>query len=90
MTNNKLRNAIGHYNFEYAQFTQTRKYYPNPNPKDKSEHASQYLLEMENEMVHMFQAVSEISEFLYRLRELEIDFNDTINISICKELYKRR
>lgn len=88
MTNNKLRNAIGHYNFEYDQFTQTITYYPNP--KDKSKHASQYLLEMENEMVHMFQAVLEISEFLYRLRELEIDFDDTNNISIFKREYQNK
>ena len=43
-----------------------------PNPKDRTKKKTEYLLEFENEAMRMFQAILGVSEYLYRLRELEL------------------
>ena len=42
------------------------------NPKDRTKKKTEYLLEFENEAMCMFQAILGVSEYLYRLRELEL------------------
>lgn len=68
--NSKLRNAIGHNDVEYNTIIQQMTYIPDP--KDRSKQATAYLLEFENEAIHMIQAIIVISEYLYRLREIEL------------------
>lgn len=68
--NSKLRNAIGHNDVEYNTITQQITYIPNP--KDRSKQLTKYLLEFENEAIHLIQAIIVISEYLYRLREIEL------------------
>lgn len=71
--NSKLRNAIGHNDIDYDPVMQKITYVPNPRDRSKKETA--YLLEFESEAVHLFQAVLVVSEYLYRLRELELIMN---------------
>ena len=66
----KLRNAIGHNDVEYNSITQQITYLPNP--KDRSKQQTKYLLEFENEAIHLIQAIIVISEYLYRLREIDL------------------
>lgn len=73
IVNPKLRNAIGHNDVEYDTASQLITYIPNP--KDRIKKKTEYLLEFENEAVHMFQGVLAISEYIYRLRELELMFD---------------
>jgi hypothetical protein len=68
--NSKLRNAIGHNDVEYNTITQQITYIPDP--KDRSKQLTKYLLEFENEAIHLVQAIIVISEYLYRLREIEL------------------
>ena len=76
IVNPKLRNAIGHNDVEYDTVSQLITYIPNP--KDRTKKKTEYLLEFENEAIHMFQGVLAISEYIYRLRELELIFDDKI------------
>lgn len=68
--NSKLRNAIGHNDVSYDTITQQITYIPNP--KDRSKKETAYLLEFENEAVRLFQAILVISEYLYRIREVDL------------------
>ena len=68
--NQKLRNAIGHNDVEYETSTQKIIYIPDPRKREKK--LSEYLLEFEIEALSMFKTVLVISEYLYRLRELEL------------------
>lgn len=68
--NQKLRNAIGHNDVEYDTSHQSIIYIPDPKKRDKK--LKEYLLEFEIEALSMFQAILVISEYLYRLRELEL------------------
>jgi len=68
--NSKLRNAIGHNDVEYNTITQQITYIPNP--RDRSKQQTKYLLEFENEAIHLVQAIIVISEYLYRLREIDL------------------
>lgn len=70
MLNSKLRNAIGHNDVEYDAISQEITYTPDPRERAKQERT--YLLEFENEAVHVFQAITVISEYLYRLKEIEM------------------
>lgn len=70
IVNSKLRNAIGHNDVSYNTITQQITYIPNP--KDRSKKETSYLLEFENEAVRLFQAILVISEYLYRLREVDL------------------
>lgn len=74
--NRKLRNAIGHNDVEYDAVSQKITYVPDPRDRSKKETA--YLLEFENEAIHLFQAVTVISEYLYRLREMELAENGNV------------
>lgn len=68
--NTDLRNAIGHNDFKYNTVTQEIVYLPDP--ADRSREETAFLLEFENEAVHLFQAITVICEYLYRLREFEL------------------
>ena len=68
--NSNLRNAIGHNDIEYDTVSQKITYTPNPGNRAKQE--TTYLLEFENEVVHLFQAITVIAEYLYKLREFEL------------------
>lgn len=68
--NSKLRNAIGHNDVNYNTITQQITYIPNP--KDRTKKETTYLLQFENEAVHLFQALLVISEYLYRIREIDL------------------
>lgn len=70
LVNSKLRNAIGHNDVEYNTISQQITYIPNP--KDRTKQQTEYLLEFENEAIHIFQAIVVVSEYLYRLREIEL------------------
>ena len=53
-----------------------------PNPKDRTKKKTEYLLEFENEAMRMFQAILGVSEYLYRLRELELMYDGKIPIMV--------
>lgn len=74
--NSELRNAIGHNDVMYDTVSQEIIFTPNPSDRTKQEKT--YLLEFENETVHLFQAITVISEYLYRLREVEMIKNGHI------------
>lgn len=76
--NVKLRNAIGHNDVEYDTASQLITYIPDP--KNRANKRTEYLLEFESEAVHMFQGLLTISEYLYRLRELEMMHNGNISL----------
>lgn len=78
IANSKLRNAIGHNDVEYDTVSQLITYIPNP--KDRRKKKYEYLLEFENQTIHMFQAILTISEYLYRIRELELMFKGNVPI----------
>ncbi len=80
VVNAKLRNAIGHNDVEYDSAKQLITYIPNP--KDRAKKKTEYLLEFENEAMHMFQAILGVSEYLYRLRELEPMYEGKIPIMV--------
>ena len=80
LVNAKLRNAIGHNDVEYNSVDQLITYIPNP--KDRTKKKTEYLLQFENEAMHMFQAILGISEYLYRLRELELMHDGKIPIMV--------
>ena len=80
LVNVKLRNAIGHNDVEYNSVDQLITYIPNP--KDRTKKKTEYLLEFENEAMHMFQAILGVSEYLYRLRELELMYDGKIPIMV--------
>ncbi len=73
VVNAKLRNAIGHNDVKYDAVSQMITYIPDP--KDRTKKKTEYLLEFENEAIHMFQAILVVSECLYRLRELSLIYN---------------
>ena len=68
--NTNLRNAIGHNDYKYNTVTQEITYLPNPSDRSRKETA--YLLEFENEVIHLFQAVTVISEYIYKLSLFEL------------------
>lgn len=78
--NSKLRNAIGHNDVEYDTVSQMITFIPNP--KDRAKKKTEYLLEFENEAIHMFQAILGISEYLYRLRELSLMYDGKIPLIV--------
>lgn len=78
--NQKLRNAIGHNDVEYDAVSQIITYIPNP--KDRTIKKTEYLLEFENEAMHMFQALLGVSEYLYRLRELSLMYDGKIPLMV--------
>ena len=80
LVNAKLRNAIDHNDVEYNSVDQLITYIPNP--KDRTKKKTEYLLQFENEAMHMFQAILGISEYLYRLRELELMYDGKIPIMV--------
>lgn len=84
VVNAKLRNAIGHNDVEYDTVEQVITYIPNP--KDRAKKQTQYLLEFENDALHMFQAILGISEYLYRLRELSLMYDGKIPIMFHRQI----
>lgn len=76
--NVQLRNAIGHNDVEYDTASQLITYIPDP--KNRANKKTEYLLEFESEAVHMFQGLLAISEYLYRLRELEMMHNGNMSL----------
>ena len=68
--NTKMRNAIGHNDIGYDTIKQQITYIPNP--KDRSKKETSYLLEFEIEAIHLFQAILVISEYLYRIMEIDL------------------
>lgn len=88
IVNPKLRNAIGHNDVEYDTTSQLITYIPNP--KDRMKKKTEYLLEFENEAVHMFQGVLAISEYIYRLRELELMFDGKKPITVRMPIGKSK
>ena len=78
--NAKLRNAIGHNDVEYNSVDQLITYIPNP--KDRTKKKTEYLLQFENEAMHMFQAILGVSEYLYRLKEFELMYDGKIPIMV--------
>lgn len=82
VVNAKLRNAIGHNDVEYDTVSQKITYIPNP--KDRTKKLTEYLLEFENEAMHMFQGILGVSEYLYRLRELALMFEGKVPVMVRK------
>lgn len=80
LVNAKLRNAICHNDVEYNSVDQLIAYIPNP--KDRTKRKTEYLLQFENEAMHMFQAILGVSEYLYRLRELELMYDGKIPLMV--------
>jgi len=74
--NQKLRNAIGHHDVEYDNLTQVIIY--SPDHRNRSKKEKEYLLEFEIEALSMFQSILVVSEYLYRLRELQLIRNGAI------------
>ena len=88
LVNAKLRNAIGHNDVEYNSVDQLITYIPNP--KDRTKKKTEYLLEFENEAMCMFQAILGFSEYLYRLRKLELMHDGKFLLWFRKEQIGRR
>lgn len=88
VVNAKLRNAIGHNDVEYDTINQLITYIPNPEDRTKKE--TEYLLEFENEAMHMFQGILGISEYLYRLRELELMFEGETPLMVQEILAEQK
>nr|WP_252251126.1 MULTISPECIES: hypothetical protein [unclassified Clostridium] len=86
--NQKLRNAIGHNDVEYDTISQKITYIPNP--KDRTKKLDEYLLKFEIEAIKMFQSVLVISEYLYRLRELELIYKGVIPLKVDIPHVKRK
>lgn len=86
--NQKLRNAIGHNDVEYEIPTQKIIYIPDPRNREKKR--SEYLLEFEIEALSMFQAILVISEYLYRLRELELIIKGVVPLKVEFPTTERR
>lgn len=82
--NQKLRNAIGHNDVSYDCLTQEITYVPDPKNRLKKEKT--YLLEFENEAVHLFQAITVISEYLYRICEIEMIKNSHVPLPLDQGL----
>lgn len=80
VVNAKLRNAIGHNDVEYDAVDQLITYIPNP--KDRTKKETEYLIEFENEAVHMFQGLLGVSEYLYRLREIALMYDGKIPLIV--------
>ena len=53
-----------------------------PNPTDRTKKKTEFLLEFENEAIHMFQAVLCISEYLYRIREMKLMFEGKMPLMV--------
>lgn len=85
--NSKLRNAIGHNDVEYDSISQQITYIPDPKARSKKRTA--FLLEFENEAVHMFQAILVIAEYLYRIKEIDLlnkgEIPRQLNVTVIKE-----
>ena len=86
--NQKLRNAIGHNDVEYETSTQKIIYIPDPKKREKK--LSEYLLEFEIEALSMFQAILVISEYLYRLRELELLAKGVVSLPVEFPIKERK
>ena len=71
--NVKIRNAIGHKDVVYDTITQEITY--TPDPKNRAKKHKEYLLEFEDEEMHLFQAILVISEYLYQLMKIELITN---------------
>ena len=84
IVNTKLRNAIGHNDVEYDSVSQLITFIPNS--KDRAKKEIEYLLEFENEAMHMFQAILGISEYLYRLRELSLMYDGNVPILVQQQI----
>ena len=82
--NQKLRNAIGHNDAFYDCLTQEIAYVPDP--KNRSKKEKTYLLEFENEVVHLFQAITVISEYLYRIGEIDMIKNGHVALPLEQDL----
>ena len=80
IVNSKLRNAIGHNDFEYDTASQKITYIPNP--RDRSRKEEDYLLEFENEAIRLFQGLLVVDEYLYRLRQLELIDNGCVPLKL--------
>lgn len=78
--NVKLRNAIGHNDIDYDTISQLITYIPNP--RDRKKRESEYLLEFENEAMHMFQALLGISEYLYHIRKMKLIYDGKVPLMI--------
>lgn len=63
----KLRNAIGHQDYEYDPIQQVITYSPDQKKKGNKKYI--YLLEVEYEMIKMFKDILIVSEYLYQLRK---------------------
>lgn len=68
--NSKLRNAIGHNDVEYDNLTQKLTYIPDT--RDRAKKKTTFLLQFEDEALRLLQSILVISEYLYRLREVEL------------------
>lgn len=79
VSNSKLRNAIGHNDVDYDAVTQKITYIPDPRNRAKKQ--TIFLLEFEDETRHLFQSILVISEYLYRLREVDLIKKDNISLS---------
>lgn len=87
LVNAKLRNAIGHNDVSYDTISQQITYIPDS--KDRSKKKTEYLLEFENEAIHLFQAILVIAEYLYRIKEMDLLNRGHIPMSLDVTLKKK-
>lgn len=76
IVNSKLRNTIGHNDVGYDMASQKITYISNLRERLRQEET--YLLKFENEAIRLFQGLLVISEYLYRLRQLELMINGCV------------
>lgn len=88
LVNPKLRNAIGHNDVEFDSIKQLITYIPNP--KDRTKKQTEYLLEFENEAIHMFQGILGISEYIYRIRELSLVYEGKMPVMLSEPIHKSK
>ena len=71
--NNKLRNAIGHNNYDFNGITQVIEYSPDPKNLEKKE--KNYLLEVAIECIDLMQAAMVMSDIIFHLVRKKNMFN---------------
>lgn len=84
--NNKLRNAIGHNNYDYDGITQQITYIPNEKKIDIKEHI--YLLQFSKECLELFKTTLLINEIIFHLKNFEYINNGSEPPQISAEFKK--
>ncbi|MDR2944190.1 MAG: SEC-C domain-containing protein [Methanosarcinales archaeon] len=82
--NNKLRNAIGHNNYEYNGIRQKITY--SPNLKNLNEKYSTYLLKVALECIELLKRLLILDEMVYQLQKFQYIFEGNLSMRYFRNL----